>query len=85
LKFELNFGLVLKGSGSNFSSEPNYSSTNWLIDEHETQMLDLLWSNILWESLSERVEVGGIFFVANLHIVYQNQDAYITKKRFCQL
>jgi hypothetical protein len=46
-------------------------------------MLDLLQSDILQEGLSEKVEVGGIFFVSNLHVAYQDQDAYIAEKRFC--
>ena len=53
-----------------------YATTEWLKDEHITQMLDLLRCDIIREGLSQSVEVETIWFLPKLKHGYRDQEGY---------
>ncbi|KAF8238064.1 hypothetical protein L208DRAFT_1155032, partial [Tricholoma matsutake] len=55
-----------------------YAMHDWLTDEHETQMLDLLRWEVLRERMGDRVEIESIFFLEKLKDAFHNQKDYTT-------
>lgn len=59
-----------------------YATRDWLTDEHESQMLDLLRQEIVHEGLGERIELPTIFFLPKLQEAFHDQDRYMTEKHY---
>jgi hypothetical protein len=53
-----------------------YATTEWLSDEHITQMLDLLRCDVIREGLSLSIEVESIWFIPKLMEGYGDQEKY---------
>jgi hypothetical protein len=53
-----------------------YMTTEWLSDEHESQMLELLRQDLLRTALNSEVEVEEIHFIPLLCNAYSNRSQY---------
>jgi hypothetical protein len=58
-----------------------YATRDWLTDEHESQMLDLLRYDVLREGSGEHAEIESIFFLSKLQDAYRDQENYGTHIR----
>jgi hypothetical protein len=62
-----------------------YMTTEWLSDEHETQMLKLLRQDLLRTALNSEIEVEEIHFISLLCNAYSNRSRYPTDRQWTWL
>ena len=55
----------------------NYVTTEWMCDEHISQILDLL-QHVIQEGLSKTIEIESMWFLPMLRRGYKDQEEYMT-------
>jgi len=54
----------------------------WLTDEHEDQMLDLLWREMVEDGISASADLKNMQYALKLKDAYQNRSQYMTELGF---
>jgi hypothetical protein len=79
------WGRKIRGFSASVGTEylAAYATTEWLNDEHITHMLDLLRCDVIWEGLSQSVEVESVWFIPKLMEGYSDQEKYSLHRSYC--
>jgi hypothetical protein len=56
----------------------DYTTKEWMTDEHITQMLDLLQQDVIQAGLSKTIEIKSVWFLTMLRKGYEEQEQYMT-------